>query len=439
MQPHLNGDGKSKDPETDNSSHPFHGDANLSRGDFSASALVRDEDVHEHDVLCGRGGDIHCHVGNERFRKLVDERRHLYVTAIYKREKRLISGSIVQEIHNLKPPGRFLARVPGRRRKRNKKNCDISWYEVPFEKAREKASQALRDGAPSLKKYLEHQNGQISPNIRSEGPSYGLAISGPILTSESGKSSYDEKTWNPAFISDLNPQLINSSWDDSRRNENFFLWKGFAEDSRSTRERYNFTEEETDLLLSLSKSTELPEPSNIAQVDLHSSFSGTIVESRSAVNSSYISAASKVAVHDFDSNKQLHFGSVESFLQSTASKNRLSNPQEQTSPFLKDLYQTYATGSFSLPLTNASLPQQNCLLIEQAPNSTQQPFFGSPSLTKFALNTTTANHHKANNSPSIHRLSPQLFSHIYKAHVDSSSSQDTAQPVRKRSKSCPKI
>lgn len=48
--------------------------------------------------------------GNERFRTLVEKRKRVYLTARFKREKRLIASSIVQEIQSLDPPGRFLSR-----------------------------------------------------------------------------------------------------------------------------------------------------------------------------------------------------------------------------------------------------------------------------------------------------------------------------------------
>ena len=48
--------------------------------------------------------------GNERFRTLVEKRKRVYLTARFKREKRLIASSIVQEIQALDPPGRFLSR-----------------------------------------------------------------------------------------------------------------------------------------------------------------------------------------------------------------------------------------------------------------------------------------------------------------------------------------
>lgn len=101
----------------------------------------------ENDVLCGRGGSINSHKGNEQFRDLVEKRKRVYLTARFKREKRLIASSIVAEIRAMDPPGRFLAR---------KGNKDTGfWYDIGDEKARDKTSQALRENAPTIRAVIE--------------------------------------------------------------------------------------------------------------------------------------------------------------------------------------------------------------------------------------------------------------------------------------------
>ena len=75
-----------------------------------ADAQEEIKEPHDHDVLCGRGGSINSCKGNERFRTLVEKRKRVYLTARFKREKRLIASSIVEEIQALSPPGRFLSR-----------------------------------------------------------------------------------------------------------------------------------------------------------------------------------------------------------------------------------------------------------------------------------------------------------------------------------------
>mmetsp|Transcript_30207 Transcript_30207/g.54661 ORF Transcript_30207/g.54661 Transcript_30207/m.54661 type:complete len:662 (-) Transcript_30207:107-2092(-) len=103
------------------------------------------EEPHNHDVLCGRGGSINSHPGNERFRELVEKRKRVYLTARFKREKRLIASSIVSEIRGLEPSGRFLS----------KDAKSGKWKDIGDEKARDKTSQALRENAPKVRAEIE--------------------------------------------------------------------------------------------------------------------------------------------------------------------------------------------------------------------------------------------------------------------------------------------
>jgi len=105
------------------------------------------------DVLCGRGGMTNHHAGNIFFRKLVRHHQESYLLAS-KRDKAGVAKSIVENIRNLKPPGRFL-----------KKSRDIGpngvWEEIGDRKAREKTSQALRERAPELREELECHGRQL--------------------------------------------------------------------------------------------------------------------------------------------------------------------------------------------------------------------------------------------------------------------------------------
>jgi hypothetical protein len=94
------------------------------------------------DILCGRGGNINIHPGNIYFRKLVDSRKPAYVTARFKREKRTIAESILNDIK--KKNGRFLT-----------KNEAGEWLIFPDHKARDKTSQALREDAPKIRAKLQ--------------------------------------------------------------------------------------------------------------------------------------------------------------------------------------------------------------------------------------------------------------------------------------------
>ena len=137
---------------------------------------------HDHDVLCGRGGGTNNHskllihyacaaryinqlllvdvnkcmlfvpnrhfisilyppspplppVGNSHWRMLVAANKQLYIT-LPKRQKMLLSRSIVNAVRSQNPPGRFL----------QKDGKTKLWFDVGDQRAQEKTSQALREG-----------------------------------------------------------------------------------------------------------------------------------------------------------------------------------------------------------------------------------------------------------------------------------------------------
>jgi hypothetical protein len=95
---------------------------------------------HPNDVLCGRGGGSNNHPGNESFRSLVNEVKLPYVNCS-KLEKPLIARRVVEAVRNQTPPGRFLQRD----------GKTGLWNDIGDGRAREKTSQALREGAPVLR------------------------------------------------------------------------------------------------------------------------------------------------------------------------------------------------------------------------------------------------------------------------------------------------
>jgi hypothetical protein len=92
------------------------------------------------DVLCGRGGETNHHPGNIQYRNLVKAFQPLYI-ASKRRDKPRIAQCIVYTIR-AHQGGRFLKRTDPR---------SNSWIDVGNTKAREKTSQALREGAPELR------------------------------------------------------------------------------------------------------------------------------------------------------------------------------------------------------------------------------------------------------------------------------------------------
>jgi hypothetical protein len=89
--------------------------------------------VQDVDVLCGRGGRVNHHPGNEVYLKEKDRIQPRYLAAS-KDEKTGISQELVDFIHQR--GGRFLKLEPG---------TEDMWYEILMIAARKKASQTLRE------------------------------------------------------------------------------------------------------------------------------------------------------------------------------------------------------------------------------------------------------------------------------------------------------
>lgn len=122
---------------------------------------------HDNDVLCGRGGYINIHPGNSRFRRLVEKRKRCYIDARFKREKRLITESIIKDIKRQMPPGRFLTRP----------QKDGPWIEISEDKARDKTSQALRENAPKIRKQIQSEIDDRNSKWRIHGRGQGTIYS----------------------------------------------------------------------------------------------------------------------------------------------------------------------------------------------------------------------------------------------------------------------
>jgi hypothetical protein len=142
------------------------------------ATLVRQSDVRDADVLCGRGGELYVHPGNEAFRTIVNRKRAEYVIASSQKTKRWIASTVVEAVQ-VTSGGRFLSKVSEtstqmkRRQRRQKRKAqqaavrDVDanhhhhhlvpeeiWYVITQDKAHEKACQALRENGPKVKKEL---------------------------------------------------------------------------------------------------------------------------------------------------------------------------------------------------------------------------------------------------------------------------------------------
>jgi hypothetical protein len=114
---------------------------------------------HEHDVLSGRGNFVNYHAGNEHFRALVRKHKLEYVKCP-KPQKGKFSRTIVDEVKNRIPPGRFL----------KQDGATKLWYDIGEKKAMDKTRQALREGAPEIMKEFtdsgDDSDGEVCQSVR---------------------------------------------------------------------------------------------------------------------------------------------------------------------------------------------------------------------------------------------------------------------------------
>uniref|UniRef100_A0A7S1GQN1 DUF6824 domain-containing protein n=1 Tax=Cyclophora tenuis TaxID=216820 RepID=A0A7S1GQN1_CYCTE len=113
-----------------------------------------------HDVLCGRGGGTNNHSGNVKFRQMINEHKLRYLAAS-KVEKPKVAREVVKLWRGLDPPGRFLARKDDSRKGPGSVKAEGNvWYDVGDKKAREKASQCLRERTPDVLPYVREMQRQ---------------------------------------------------------------------------------------------------------------------------------------------------------------------------------------------------------------------------------------------------------------------------------------
>lgn len=102
-------------------------------------------EYNDRDILCGRGALMIWHPGNKHFRRLVQTHRQRYFFS-RRQEKKKIASQIIEEvrIHG----GRFLRKSQS---SDNLNEINV-WVEIDEERAYQKVCQALREGAPEIRK-----------------------------------------------------------------------------------------------------------------------------------------------------------------------------------------------------------------------------------------------------------------------------------------------
>mmetsp|Transcript_53233 Transcript_53233/g.79521 ORF Transcript_53233/g.79521 Transcript_53233/m.79521 type:complete len:845 (+) Transcript_53233:97-2631(+) len=163
--------GNAPSEQNDSGSTPSPAEMDVTSAGAPISAIPGDypltdiEKPHAHDVLCGRGGGTNNHIGNNHWRTLVNANKRLYIS-LPKRQKMLVAQSIVRAVRCQVPPGRFLQKDAG----------SNTWCDIGDQKAQDKTSQALREGAPDLRNSMKEEQ----KFVESQGFATGMA--GPMAT-----------------------------------------------------------------------------------------------------------------------------------------------------------------------------------------------------------------------------------------------------------------
>ena len=163
-----------------------------------------------HDVLCGRGGGTNNHCGNVSFRQMVNEHKLRYLAAS-KVEKPKVAREVVQLWRAQDPPGRFLARKDDSRKGPGSVKAEGNvWYDVGDKKAREKASQCLRERTPDVIPFVREMQRQ-QDFLTGHGLRY-VEQQMKQGTPPPGSTSHSSSTSSPAYKSQTisEPEVANA-------------------------------------------------------------------------------------------------------------------------------------------------------------------------------------------------------------------------------------
>lgn len=108
------------------------------------------------DVMYGRGGETNAHIGNKKYRYIVESLKSKYSHAP-RNEKPKIAMDVVSLWRKLDPPGRFLKQNGKEQNSIEEEGADEgTWYDVGDDQAKKKTSQALREAAnPDAQHYIK--------------------------------------------------------------------------------------------------------------------------------------------------------------------------------------------------------------------------------------------------------------------------------------------
>lgn len=142
------------------------------------------------------GGGTNNHIGNIRFRQLVNEHKLRYLAAS-KVDKPKVAMEVVQIWRALDPPGRYLTKTDA------SQGDDSLWHDVGDKKAREKASQCLRERTPDVMPFVKQL--QEQEKKKKEEDKKRKDEDKSLKSSKSGKSKENRKSAADTVVSSATP------------------------------------------------------------------------------------------------------------------------------------------------------------------------------------------------------------------------------------------
>jgi hypothetical protein len=134
----------------------------------------------ENDVICGRGRRCFNHIGNQRFRRMVEDSLSKYAEAGAKLEKTFIICEVVNWVRKNSPNGGFVKKDPVNGR----------FFEVGDFLAREKTSQAFRDALHD--QYKSSNAAKKKRRISEQAIKLHKQSSAPLLSTSAIQGSSDD-------------------------------------------------------------------------------------------------------------------------------------------------------------------------------------------------------------------------------------------------------
>lgn len=179
----------------------------------------------EYDVVCGRGSKCFNHLGNQRFRTMIDQYLPFYSSAsCNKHEKTTMIIDIVAKVRHLSTTdGGFVKKNPTSGR----------YYEVGDFLAREKTSQAFRDAMLQQQQQQKKQLKQQNSNQNLTQQEIGSATT---TTMKVMKKNHHSRLIDPNRLEQIRHSISASSLSNAASTNNNYNWQVIDQNDKATME-----------------------------------------------------------------------------------------------------------------------------------------------------------------------------------------------------------